>query len=164
MKISYRLVSWVMTISGTIGLGASFALAYDEHMMRTNPFYVPPCAVNEVVNYATVMNSPQSELFGFPNPYGGLIAFSIVLALGIGGIAGGCYARWLWNGLLAGLCVGSGFVFWFAYQSIFKIGSFCPYCVITWACTLVLWGTILVFNRKSKNIQQPLTSAKSAPR
>lgn len=149
MRISERACAWSLTIVGSLGLVASFALAYEKYMLLTNPFYAPKCSVNETFNCTTVMNSPQAEVFGFPNPYMGLIAFSVVVTLGVGMLAGAQYARWLWNGLLIGLGVGVACVLWLMYQSIFNIGSLCPYCMVAWVCTFTLFIVTFLYRRGS---------------
>jgi hypothetical protein len=49
--------------------------------------------------------------------------------------------------LLAGTVVGAGFVHWLIFQSLYRIGALCPYCMVVWVVTislLVVVAAILV--------------------
>lgn len=137
--MEHKKSAWVFTVASLVGVLASLALAIEKYLILVNPFYLPSCSIDEKINCATVMNSSQSELLGFPNPYLGLVAFSMVFGLSIGILAGAKYAAWLWSGLLAGLFLAIIFVLWLAYQSIFSIGALCPYCIVTWISTVLLF-------------------------
>ena len=72
-----------LVVGGAVGLGAAFALAVEGHRLLTDPEYVPTCSINPVLSCQSVMQSPQAELFGFPNPFLGLVGFTVVLVTGV---------------------------------------------------------------------------------
>ena len=85
------------------------------------------------------MASPQSEAFGFPNSFLGVIGFAVVLTLGVVLLAGGTAKGWIWGGLQAGTVFGIAFVTWLQFQSIYNIGALCPYCMVVWAVMIPLF-------------------------
>ena len=46
--------------------------------------------------------------------------------------------RWYWGGLAVGTLLGDGFVHWLIFQSLYRIGALCPYCMVVWAVTIPL--------------------------
>src|SRR5690606_31387723 len=57
--------------------------------------------------------------------------------------AGARFASWFWWVYRVGLFLGIVFIFWLAYQSIFKLGTLCPWCMVVWAVMIPLFfGTV----------------------
>ncbi len=46
--------------------------------------------------------------------------------------------RWYWGGLAIGTLLGVGFIHWLIFQSLYRIGALCPYCMVVWAVTIPL--------------------------
>jgi uncharacterized membrane protein len=46
--------------------------------------------------------------------------------------------RWYWVDLAIGSLLGTVFVHWLAWQSLYSIGALCPYCMVVWAVTIPL--------------------------
>ena len=46
--------------------------------------------------------------------------------------------RWYWAGLATGTLLGTAFVHWLIFQSLYRIGALCPYCMVVWAVTIPL--------------------------
>lgn len=141
-----RLTGLVLTLAGLAGGLAAFALILDRIALLENPAFVPACDVNAVVSCGSIMASPQSELFGFPNPLIGLVAFPVVTTLGVLVRAGVALPRWVWGGLLAGSTAGSVLVAWLIVQSLYVIGALCPYCMVVWVATLAITWYVLLRN------------------
>ena len=92
------------------------------------------------------MMSWQAELLGFPNPVLGLAGFPVVAASGAAILAGGHLRRWYWLALLAGSLTDMALVHWLIFQSLYRIGALCPYCMVVWVCaalTLVAVSSLL---------------------
>lgn len=133
---------WLLTIAGAVGLAAAAVLSIEKYRLLTNPFYVPTCSVNETISCTTIMKSSQSSVFGFPNPYLGLVGFTVVLVVGVVLLTGAWLPPWFWLGLNAGVLAGTVFVAWLMYQSIVVLGAYCPYCMVVWVVTWTLLAAV----------------------
>ena len=141
-----RVMPWLLLIGGTIGLICAFIIMYEKIQLFQNSSYVPSCDLNPVVSCGSVMASDQASAFGFPNPLIGLIAFPVLIALGVVLLSGGTIKRWLWWGVLGGTIFGLGFVHWLFFQSVYRINALCPYCMVVWATTITLFWYCLLYN------------------
>lgn len=128
---------WVL-IAGVLGLAAAVTLTVEKIEILINPEYVPSCSLNPVLSCGSVMVTPQASAFGFPNPLIGIIAFTVVLVTGVLAVARVDLPRWYWAGLAVGTLLGTAFVHWLIFQSLYRIGALCPYCMVVWAVTIPL--------------------------
>lgn len=128
---------WVL-IAGVVGLTASLTLTIEKIEILINPDYVPTCSINPVLSCGSVMITPQASLFGFPNPLIGVVAFTVVLVTGVLAVANVRLPRWYWAGLAVGTLLGTVFVHWLIFQTLYRIGALCPYCMVVWAVTIPL--------------------------
>jgi uncharacterized membrane protein len=125
-------------IAGGIGLIASGVLTVEKIKILLNPSYVPSCNINPIVSCGSVMTTPQASALGFPNPLIGIAAFSVVVVTGVLAVTKVPLPRWYWLGLAAGTLVGTAFVHWLIFQSLYRIGALCPYCMVVWVATISL--------------------------
>jgi len=137
------LSAWWVLIAGVSGLGASMALTIDKFKLLANPTYVPSCNINPIVSCGSVMNTPQAAALGFPNPLLGIIGFTVVLVTGVLAVAKVTLPQWYWIGLSFGTLVGAVMVHWLIFQSLYRIGALCPYCMVVWAITVPLLVVLL---------------------
>lgn len=133
-----RSTAWSILVGGVIGLVAAGALLIEKIEMLVDPGYVPTCSINPVLSCGSVMVTPQASLFGFPNPLVGVIAFTLVTVTGVLAVARVSLPRWYWAGLAGGLALGTVFVHWLIFQSLYRIGALCPYCMVVWSVTIPL--------------------------
>jgi len=148
-------IQWLITIAGLIGMLAATELTNEKMKVLADPNYVPNCSLNPILSCGTVMSSPQAAAFGFSNTFLGIIAFSALLAIGVGMLAGARYHRWFWIGMQIGVVLGIVFVFWLQFQSIYSIQKLCLYCMIVWACTIPAFVGVTIFNFKTGVIALP---------
>ncbi|MCV7257359.1 vitamin K epoxide reductase family protein [Mycobacterium shimoidei] len=130
--------AWWVLIAGVLGLLASGALTVEKINILLNPSYVPSCNINPVVSCGSVMVTPQASVLGFPNPLIGIAAFTVVVVTGVLAVAKVTLPQWYWVGLGVGTLVGAAFVHWLIFQSLYRIGALCPYCMVVWAVTIPL--------------------------
>ncbi|MDA2893002.1 vitamin K epoxide reductase family protein [Mycolicibacterium sp. BiH015] len=128
---------WVL-IAGVVGLAAAMTLTIEKIELLINPDYIPSCSINPVLSCGSVMITPQASLFGFPNPLIGIVSFTVVVVTGVLALARVNLPRWYWAGLAAGTLLGAVFVHWLIFQSLYRIGALCPYCMVVWAVTIPL--------------------------
>jgi uncharacterized membrane protein len=130
--------AWSVLVAGVIGLVASMTLTVEKIELLLNPSYVPSCNINPIVSCGSVMVTPQASILGFPNPLLGLVGFTVVIVTGVLAVAKVSLPQWYWVGLLVGVLVGSAFVHWLIFQSLYRIGALCPYCMVVWVVTISL--------------------------
>jgi len=132
------LSAWWVLIAGVIGLVSSMTLTVEKIDLLANPSYVPSCNINPILSCGSVMVTPQASLLGFPNPLLGIMAFTVVVVAGVLAVAKVPLPHWFWIGSTVGLLVGAVFVHWLIFQSLYRIGALCPYCMVVWVVTITL--------------------------
>ena len=132
------LSAWWVLIAGVIGLAASMTLTVEKIDLLLNPSYVPTCNINPVLSCGSVMVTPQASVLGFPNPLLGLVGFTVVVVTGVLAVAKLSLPQWYWVGLTVGTLTGAAFVHWLIFQSLYRIGALCPYCMVVWVMTISL--------------------------
>lgn len=130
--------AWWVLIAGVIGLVASITLTVEKIALLRNAAYVPSCNINPIVSCGSVMVTPQASVLGFPNPLLGIAGFTVVVVTGVLAVAKVPLPRWYWGGLAVGLVIGTGMVHWLIFQSLYRIGALCPYCMVVWGVTITL--------------------------
>ncbi len=128
----------LLAAGGGLGLVAALTLTIEKVKLLQDPDYVPSCSINPVLSCGSVMQTPQASAFGFPNPLIGVVTFSVVLTLGVLVTSRVGLPRWVWAGLSVGSLLGAAFVHWLVFQSLYRIGALCPYCMVVWAVTIPL--------------------------
>lgn len=131
--------AWWVLIAGVVGLAAALTLTIEKIEILINPAYVPSCSINPVLSCGSVMITKQASVFGFPNPLIGIGAFSVVVVTGVLAVAKVRLPRWYWVGLTIGSALGVVFVHWLIFQSLYRIGALCPYCMVVWSVTIPLF-------------------------
>jgi uncharacterized membrane protein len=132
---------WIL-VAGVVGLAAALTLTIEKIEILINPDYVPSCSINPVLSCGSVMVTPQASAFGFPNPLIGIVAFSVVVVTGVLALANVRLPRWYWMGLATGTLLGVVFIHWLIFQSLYRIGALCPYCMAVWAITIPLFVVV----------------------
>ncbi|MDH6132318.1 putative membrane protein [Kitasatospora sp. MAA4] len=145
----------LLCVAGVLGLAAAFVLTTDKIKLLQNPNYVPSCNINPIISCGSVMRTEQASVFGFPNSLLGLIGFAVVVATGVGVLAGARYRRWYWLGLQAGTVFGLMLIHWLIGQTLYSIGAVCPYCMLVWASTITLFWYTTLHNLRTGVIPVP---------
>src|SRR5690606_18589077 len=71
--------------------------------------------------------------------------FMAPIFVGVALLAGVRFPGWFWTVYRAGLTAGFAFVCWLAYQSVFALGTLCPWCMVVWLVTIPLfWVTLFL--------------------
>ena len=66
-------------------------------------------------------------------------AFIAPIAVGMALLAGARFSAWFWGLYQLGLLGGFALVGWLQYQSIFALGTLCPWCMVAWLVMIPLW-------------------------
>lgn len=135
-----RDTSWaiVALLTAALGLYASISLVVEKWQILQDPLHVTACDINATLSCGTVIRSSQANLLGFPNPFIGLVAYTLVIVIAVGVLAGARYRAWYWLGLLAGQMLGQIFLLWLWTQATFSINALCLYCMLVWLVHPVL--------------------------
>ncbi|RMI31026.1 vitamin K epoxide reductase family protein [Nocardia stercoris] len=134
--------AWVLLAGALLGWFASVVLTIEKFKQYTDPSYVPSCNISAVLACGSVMRTDQAAVFGFPNPLIGIVGFSVVVTIAVLAITGVGLPRWFWGGLWLGLALGMVFIGWLIFQTLYRIGALCPYCMVVWAATPVLLALV----------------------
>ncbi|MEV5106254.1 vitamin K epoxide reductase family protein [Streptomyces massasporeus] len=140
-----RAFALLLVVTGAAGLLASWIITLDKFKLLEDPDFTPGCSLNPVVSCGSVLESGQAEVFGFPNPMLGLVAYGIVICVGVSLLAGARFPRWYWLAFDAGCLFGVGFVTWLQFESLYRINALCLWCCLAWAATIPLFWYVTSF-------------------
>lgn len=143
------MLAVLLIVGGCLGLLASFALTMDDIDLLKNPDAALACNVNAVVNCGENIQSWQGSVFGFPNPVLGLMAYPAPVVVGFALLARARFADWFWWTFNVGLLFAISFVYWLAFQSIFDIGTLCPWCSLVYVVTIPMFLAVTVRNLRA---------------
>jgi len=135
-----------LIIGGAIGLYSAFELTLAKFEVLENPAAKLGCNFSLIVQCGTNLQSWQGSVFGFANPIIGLVGFTAVVVVGAGILAGARFAAWFWLLFNAGVLFAFGFIIWLITQSIFVLGTLCPWCMVVWAVTIPLFWGVTLYN------------------
>lgn len=138
-----RSVGWVLLVSGVIGLSAAFVLLVEKIRLVADAAYVPSCSISPLLSCGSVMSTSQAEVFGFPNPILGVAGFAALVTVSVTVLSRVPLPTWYWIGLTAGTGLGAVFVHWLIFQSLYRIGALCPYCMVVWVVTVTALVAVL---------------------
>ncbi|MGO4186537.1 vitamin K epoxide reductase family protein [Pseudarthrobacter sp. TAF60_1] len=155
-----RPLGWLMVITGVIGWLASGTLVLEKLEVLKDPNHTTVCDVNPWISCGQVMQTWQSSVFGFPNMFIGIVAFAIIITVGMALLSGATFARWYWAGLQAGVTLGFAFVVWLWSQALYSIHILCPFCMIVWAAMIPLFAWVTIRNISHGVIPMPAGAAK----
>lgn len=148
-------VSLSLIVLGIVGFIASFALTLDKFALLENPQADLGCNFSVLVGCSTNLNSPQGEIFGFPNSLLGIVFWSATIVVGVAMLAGATFAKWFWAIYTLAAAASLGLVIWFIGQSLFVIHVLCPWCMVTWAVTIPVFWVLLFHSLRSGVIPLP---------
>ena len=152
-KKSDRVLFSVMLLGGLAALIASFVLTLEKFHLYDDPNAILSCSINLVLNCTTVMETWQSEVFGFPNMIIGLMAYSVVVTMALAGLAAVKFPRWWLIVQNIGFGLGLLFAYWLFFQSLYDIQVLCPWCLIVTTATTLIFSSMLHYNLKQNTFK-----------
>lgn len=151
-----RAFGWMLVITGAAGLLAAWVITLDKIQLAEDPDFTPGCSLNPVVSCGSIMESDQATAFGVPNPLIGLVAYAVVICVGMSLLARARFPRWYWLSFHAGTLFGVGFCTWLMYQSLYNIGALCLWCCLAWAATLIMFWYVTAHNVRAGFLPAPV--------
>lgn len=145
-SVSVKWTFWVVLLAAIAGLGASFVLTLEKFHLLQEPGAQLSCTFNLVLNCATVMQTWQSSVFGFPNMLIGLIAYPAAISLALFGLSGTKIPRHLMLIAQTIAVLGALFAYWLFFNSVYDIQVLCPWCLIVTFVTTLIVSSITHYN------------------
>lgn len=144
-----------LLVAGVIGWIAAFALTVEKFHLLESPDASLSCDFSVLVQCGANLASWQGSVFGFPNPILGLTGWVAPIVVGAALLAGARFDRWFWLLFNAGVAAALVFVIWLISQSIFVLGTLCPWCMVTWAVTIPVFWAVTLRNLAAGTIPAP---------
>jgi uncharacterized membrane protein len=135
-----------LIVAGAIGWFSAFQLTLDKFLVLTDPGAALNCNFSVIVQCGKNLTSPQGSVLGFPNPIIGLGAFIAPIAVGVSILAGARFARWYCIAFNVGILGALVFVIWLISQSIYVLGTLCPWCMVVWSVTIPMFLLVTLYN------------------
>lgn len=148
-----KSLPWLYLVGGLIVVWASLMLSIEVFNRLKNPGYVPVCNLNPILSCTSVADSAQSHLFGFPNYFLGLAGYAAVATIGVAMLAGAKFKRWFWRAAQAGMTFAFLFMTWLQFETIYRIGALCIFCMVLWAATGPLFWYTTLYNISAGNLK-----------
>jgi uncharacterized membrane protein len=156
------IFSLFLIVTGALGWWAAFSLTLDKFAILADPDAALDCNFSILVQCGANLNSWQGEVFGFPNPLLGLGGFVAPIAVGVALLAGARFANWFWIAFNIGIAGALAFVIWLIGQSVYVLGTLCPWCMLVWLVTIPLFWVVTLGNAGAGVFGQRLTGAGKA--
>lgn len=150
-----RSLPWLLLIGGAIGTLASLLLTIEVFNRLQDPGFVPICNLNPIFSCTSVADSPQSHLFGFPNYFIGIAGYAAVAVIGLAMLAGATFKRWFWQLINAGFFFAVAFATWLQFETLYRIGALCLFCMIVWAVTIPIFWYTLLWSLREGHLKTP---------
>jgi uncharacterized membrane protein len=150
-----KILPWLLLIGGLVATFASVMLSIEVFNRLKDPSFVPVCNLNPILSCTSVADSNQAHAFGFPNYFLGIAGYAAVAAIGAALLAGGKFKRWFWQALVAGLGFSIVFLTWLQFQTLYRIGALCIFCMIVWVATMPMFWYTLLHALREKYIRTP---------
>ncbi|MDF0529440.1 vitamin K epoxide reductase family protein [Tsukamurella sp. 8F] len=144
--VRHPVLAVLLVVGGVLGLIASFALTKDDLALLANPSASLGCSFSDKFQCGKNIMSWQGKVFGFPNPLLGLMMFPAPIVVGMALLGRVRFPRWFWLVFNGGMWFAIGFIAWLAYESIFDIGTLCPWCSVVYAAVIPMWLAVTVHN------------------
>ncbi|SRR6266702_107725 len=142
----------VVAVFATVGLVCSLILSIEKLQLLANPHTQLPCSLNAFLNCATVMNTPESSLLGFPNSFIGMMAYSVLLTVAVAAMFGTRFPKSFMSLLQLGVTVEILFAYWLFFDSVFAIKVLCPFCLAVTFSSTMIFAAVTRYNILEKNL------------
>ena len=147
----HQVLFGTMLVSAAVGLVAAFVLTLEKIKLLQDPDAVLSCSVNVVLNCASVIKTPQSSVFGFPNSLIGLIGYAVIITVAVAYFSGARPNKLFWQIANVFYALGAAFSYWLFFTSVYTIQILCPWCLLVTFVTTILLATITHYNIRENN-------------
>lgn len=123
---------WISAVTGLFSLIAAAVLVGERIELYLDANHRSSCDLGGAFSCTSVMESDAAAAFGFPNPFIGLVGFTVLVVIGVSLVAGAQLPRWYWIGYQIGVLAAFVFLVWLYSQALYVIGALCIYCMVCW--------------------------------
>jgi uncharacterized membrane protein len=148
-----KVLPWLLLIGGIIVTLAAVALSVEVFNRLKNPNFVPVCNLNPVLSCTSVADSNQAHAFGVPNYFMGIAGYAALATVGAAMLAGAKFKRWFWLLVELGLVFAFLFMSWLQYETLYRIGALCLFCMVLWVFTWPMFWYTTLYNLRTGNIK-----------
>jgi uncharacterized membrane protein len=142
----------IVAVFAAVGLLCSLILSIEKLQLAANPSTELPCSLNVFLNCATVMNTPEASLLGFPNSFIGMMAYSVLLTVAMVYLFGAKLPRNFMMLLQLGVTVEIIFAYFLFFDSVFLIKVLCPFCLAVTFSSTMIFAAVTRYNILEKNL------------
>lgn len=150
-----RREHWIfgtVAVFAAVGLLCSLILSIEKLHLLENPNAQLACSVNVFINCATVMNTPEASLLGFPNSFIGMMAYSVLLTVAMAYMFGAKLPRNFMALAQLGVTVEILFAYWLFFDSVYIIQVLCPFCLAVTFSSTMIFAAITRYNILENNL------------
>jgi len=149
----------LLLITGAAGLLAAWVITIDKFKILeakvAGTTFTPGCSINPIISCGSIMESKQASVFGFPNPMLGLVAYGVVICVGMSLLTRARFPRCYWLTFVFGTLFVVVFCTWLQYQSLYKINALCLWCSLAWVATITMFWYVTSFNVRNGFLPAP---------
>lgn len=154
--------SIALLIMGVVGWLASGTLTLERLELYKNANHVASCDFGLFLSCTSLMKTSQASLFGFPNPFLGVVGFAVVITVAMVLLAGASLPRWFMNGLQVGVTAALALITFFWITSVYVVMTLCPWCMVVWAMIIPMFLLVTAYNLYNGNlVKNPSEKLKS---
>lgn len=154
----------VILITSGVSLLAAFMLSIDAFKIAENPDAKLGCSISVFMNCATVAKSSYSAILGFPNSFIGLIGEAVFVTIAIAALMGAKFPKKFMFGVQLAAFGALLFAFALFVISSFIIQVLCPWCLLVFFSTLVMFTAVTRYNICEDNLFLSKKLAKTVKR
>lgn len=152
---SNRHMLIIILVTAILSLIAAFCLSIDAVELAKNPNAHLSCSINVVINCATVANSKYATLFGFPNSFIGMMFEPIFIVVAIALLIGTKFSKKFMFAIQVSAGCALIFAFGLFFISSFIIHVLCPWCMLVFISTIIMFFAISRYNIRGENLFLP---------
>lgn len=147
-----RWIFTVILITSIISLLSALILSIDAFKIAENPDVRLGCSINIFVNCATVAKSSYSAILGFPNSFIGLVGETVFVVIAVALLMGTKFSKKFMFGAQIAAIGALLFAFFLFFISSFIIQVLCPWCLLVFFSTLVMFTAVTRYNICEDNL------------
>ncbi|MDR0955750.1 MAG: vitamin K epoxide reductase family protein [Candidatus Nomurabacteria bacterium] len=153
-KTSRRWVAGILIVFSAVALTASLMLSVDYVKLLQNPDATFSCDINSALSCVSVMKTPQADvLFGIPNSFFGMMAFAVLLTIGVVLAVGAKLPKWFKVCTQIAALGGLAAAWWMFFDSLYHIGVLCPWCLTVTTSMTIMFGAITHWNLRENTFE-----------